>query len=255
MSLLCNIGEIMKNSCWNNNPNKAIDKSALWAERHLYREESMNKVCATKTYPLTLILGPKICTFRIWGLFWPHSTIFDIKYCHLRETDLKNIGDYILPRSKKTPEPSMRVKILIVVIPKEWLAGEAPPILLLVWPRLCLDWLHQQRFVHICIVYSYHLWRLQFTNLELMSYQKKDWWGQFFFCVWQWKRSSKFFAACNWNIHEYLTLVYISLNSEKEGGKKKHWNQELFELHLSEKKISVPFVYKVVNLQIYAGPN
>ncbi len=32
------------------------------------------------------------------------------KYCYLRETDSKNIDDYILPGSKKTPEPSMRVK-------------------------------------------------------------------------------------------------------------------------------------------------
>ncbi len=32
-----------------------------------------------------------------------------IKYWHLRKTDLKNIDDYILPGSKKTPEPSMRV--------------------------------------------------------------------------------------------------------------------------------------------------
>ena len=51
---------------------------------------------------LTLILGPQKNThIQDLGSFLPRSTIFDsvgyIKYWHLRETDLKNIDDYILP--------------------------------------------------------------------------------------------------------------------------------------------------------------
>ncbi len=57
--------------------------------------------------PLTLILGQKNTHIQDLGSFFDPTVQSFI--WHLRETDLKNINDYIFPGSKKTPEPSMRV--------------------------------------------------------------------------------------------------------------------------------------------------
>ncbi len=124
-----NIDFSILSSCYSMNR-----REKYWGERNGKILSTIPTYFKLFYYFLSFILDPKNThTFRIWGLFWPQRTFHGMvlwRQSHaylLYITGFKMVDRSISPGSKKTPEPSMRVKGALYIFfsiqstPPRWL--------------------------------------------------------------------------------------------------------------------------------------